>query len=321
MQNAIEVRQLRKRYPGGWFGSAPVHALNEVTFDVKAGSIFGLLGPNGAGKTTLIKILLGLVTRTGGSATLLNYPAGDLRGRTQVGYLPEHHRIPRHLTGNTALTYYGGLSGLSPFEVARRREHLLEQVGLKGWGRTAVGKYSKGMLQRLGLAQAMLHDPPLLILDEPTDGVDPVGRTEMRAILQQLKSEGKTIFLNSHLLQEIELVCDRVAIMVKGKLCREGTVAEITSNDNASAQFVVRGNEQTIRDAVANIPTFDWRVEAGNVVRFKLAGSDQALLNAGIDRLRASQIDVLSVQASRDSLEDAFLKLVAQSAAPESAVS
>ncbi|HBO44926.1 MAG TPA: ABC transporter ATP-binding protein, partial [Planctomycetaceae bacterium] len=244
----IEVESLAKTYRRGWFNRRPVEALRGVSFSVESGSIFGLLGPNGAGKTTLIKVLLGLVRKTGGDARLMGRPAGERRGRRDVGYLPENHRIPRHLTGNTAMTYYGGLSGLSPAEVGRRRPVLMRRVGLADWGTTSVRKYSKGMLQRLGLAQALLHDPRLLILDEPTDGVDPVGRSEMRAVLQELKAEGKTIFINSHLLQEVELVCDQVAILVHGTVRRVGRIHELTDLQKPNVTFTVVGPEPAIRE-------------------------------------------------------------------------
>ena len=204
----IQVSDLQKTYRDGWFRRRKIQALKKVSLEVGRGEIFGLLGPNGAGKTTLIKILLGIVHKTAGEARLLGQPAGRRIGRKRVGYLPEGHRIPRHLTGNTALEYYGSLSGMSVADTRRRRAELLDMVGLSVWGRTVVTKYSKGMLQRLGLAQAMLHEPDVLVLDEPTDGVDPVGRSEIREVLNVLKDRGKTIFLNSHLLQEIELVCD-----------------------------------------------------------------------------------------------------------------
>src|SRR4029078_5192167 len=153
--------------------------------------------------------------------------------------LPENHRIPRHHTANSALMFFGSLSGLSRAEIRRRRGPLLESVGLGEWGRTSVKKYSKGMLQRLGLAQALLHDPQLLILDEPTDGVDPVGRSEMRALLLGLKAQGKTIFINSHLLEELELVCARVAILDHGKLLYQGRLDELTMRAQPEVRFVV----------------------------------------------------------------------------------
>ena len=211
----IQVAGLKKTYRSGILGRRRLHALQGVDLEVPKGSIYGLLGPNGAGKTTLIKILLGIVRKSDGGATVLGQPAGRLAARRRIGYLPENHRIPRHLTGRTALEYYGALSGLSVGEIRRRMPELLDRVGLAGREKESVAGYSKGMQQRLGLAQAMLHQPDLIVLDEPTDGVDPVGRKEIREVLRSLADEGATIFLNSHLLQEIELVCERVAAVCR----------------------------------------------------------------------------------------------------------
>ena len=259
---ALEVESLRKTYRDGFFRSRNVEALRGVSFRVERGTIFGLLGPNGAGKTTLIKVLLGIVHKSGGNAMLMGLPAGDRRGRVSVGYLPENHRIPRHHTANSALEYYGALSGMTGREIRERRPGLLELVGLAAWGNSPVRKFSKGMLQRLGLAQALMHNPDLLVLDEPTDGVDPVGRSEMRATLRRLRDEGKTIFINSHLLQEIELVCDRVAILVKGELRREGLVETITRRQETEMELTLAGNEQTIRAALKEWNIAEWSAPA-----------------------------------------------------------
>ncbi|MFM7072705.1 MAG: ABC transporter ATP-binding protein, partial [Planctomycetota bacterium] len=222
----IEVDGLRKTYREGWIRRRSLEVLKGLSFTVGPGEIFGLLGPNGAGKTTFIKILLGIVRASGGTATLLGHAAGSRRGRRQVGYLPENLRIARHHTGHSALDYYGWLSGLPLRVVRSRASELLPLVGLAQRASDPVSKYSKGMLQRLGLAQALLHDPQLVILDEPTDGLDPVGRSHVRNVLQQLKQRGKTVFVNSHILQEVELICDRVAILDKGLLRYVGPVHE-----------------------------------------------------------------------------------------------
>lgn len=309
----IEIRDLRKTYREGWFGRK-VEALRGVTLSVGPGEIFGLLGPNGAGKTTMIKILLGIVRRTSGTARLCGANAGVRRGRRQVGFLPEHHRIPRHLTAYTALDYYGGLSNLSSAEVRRRRDPLLDMVGLAGWGRTPVRKFSKGMQQRLGLAQAMLHDPDLLILDEPTDGVDPEGRAQMRKVLERLKAEQKTIFLNSHLLQEVELVCDRVAILDRGLVRREGTIEELTRSDGRVGLRVI-GAEAAVRQALAGRTLLTWTaVESSSApsFEFQLDIRDQAEIDRCVDALRAAQVSMVSLTPVRDTLEDAFLAVVRQ---------
>ena len=283
-----------------------------VTLEVGRGEIFGLLGPNGAGKTTLIKVLLGLVRATGGAASLLGRPAGSRVSRKDVGYLPENHRIPRHHTGNSALEFYGSLSGLSRGETRRRREPLLATVGLAEWGRTSIKKYSKGMLQRLGLALAMLHDPHLLVLDEPTDGVDPVGRSEMRALLQSLKAAGKTIFINSHLLQEVELVCDRVAILDRGKMLRQGRITELTARAEAEVRLVVAGRDASLRDALFDLPGAATRMLGADQFEIVLRSGDQVLVDRAVDRLREHGMSLISMSPSRQTLEEAFLGILQQ---------
>jgi len=310
--SVIDVQELRKTYRDGFLGRRGIEALKGVSFQVQRGTIFGLLGPNGAGKTTLIKVLLGIVRKTGGTAALLGQPAGDRRGRRSVGYLPENHRIPRHHTANSALEYYGSLSGMSGAEIRSRRPELLELVGLGSWGRSPVKKFSKGMLQRLGLAQALMHNPELLILDEPTDGVDPVGRSEMRGTLQRLKSEGKTIFINSHLLQEIELVCDRVGILVQGELRREGLVEEITRPQQTEIELTVLGSEVAIREALGFQQIASMKPLGENRFHIVLHIPDQSAVDQTIDGLRTGGISIEELARRRDTLEEAFLGIVAQ---------
>src|SRR5579863_7300375 len=292
---AIEVDSLRKTYVDGLFRRRQVDALRGVSFRVERGTIFGLLGPNGAGKTTLIKVLLGIVHKSGGTAMLMGYPAGDRRGRRSVGFLPENHRIPRHHTANTALEYYGALSGMRGRDIRQRRPEMLKLVGLSDWGPSPVRKFSKGMLQRLGLAQALMHDPQLLVLDEPTDGVDPVGRSEMRATLRRLTDEGKTIFINSHLLQEIELVCDRVAILVKGELRREGLVEAITRRQETEIELTLAGSEEVIRAALQEWNIAEWSVPAAGQFFVVVKLSDQPALDRCIDRLRGTGISIVEL--------------------------
>src|SRR5438045_976624 len=213
--SVIETRELRKNY-------GRIEALKGVSLRVEKGQIYGLLGQNGAGKTTLIKILLGIVRKTEGDAGLLGRVAGDPDTRKRVGYLPEDHQFPGYHTGFSLMDFYGALYGV-PADVRRTKiPETLELVGIAGRMNSKVKTYSKGMKQRLGIAQALLHDPEVIFLDEPTDGVDPLGRREIRALMQRLKGEGKTIFLNSHLLGEVELICDRVGILQKGEVVREG---------------------------------------------------------------------------------------------------
>ncbi|MFO0796309.1 MAG: ABC transporter ATP-binding protein [Gemmataceae bacterium] len=217
----IETRDLRKTY-------GRIEALKGVSLRVEPGQVYGLLGQNGAGKTTLIKILLGIVQKTDGDATLLDHAAGDAATRRRVGYLPEDHAFPVYHSGYSLMDFYGQLYGVSADDRRKKIPEMLEQVGIAGRMHSKIRTYSKGMKQRLGIAQAMFHDPQVIFLDEPTDGVDPVGRREIRDLMQRLKEDGKTIFLNSHLLGEVELICDRVAILQRGELVREGTVADLT---------------------------------------------------------------------------------------------
>jgi ABC-2 type transport system ATP-binding protein len=309
---AIVVGDLMKTYRDGWFSRRAVHALRGVSFCVGRGEIFGLLGPNGAGKTTLIKILLGIVRPSSGQASLLGRPPGDRAGRRRVGYLPENHRFPRHHTAHSALAYFGGLSGLKAQEVRSRQDEILALVGLEGWGDVSVRKYSKGMQQRLGLAQALLHDPELFILDEPTDGVDPVGRSEMRSLLLRLKKAGKTIFLNSHHLQEIELVCDRVAILQDGLVRREGRVADLTLAPHTELYLTLSGGEAAIRQAIATREVC--RFEFGETGEFVLTVrvEDQNDASALVDALRRHGVAIVALSRHRQTLEEAFLAILAE---------
>lgn len=311
---AIQVKDLRKTYRSGIFRRRRVQALRGVSLEVDRGEIFGLLGPNGAGKTTLIKVLLGIVRRTGGSASLLGRPPGDRQGRRQVGYLPENHRIPRHHTGNTALEYYGSLSGVALSEIKRRRPELLDLVGLAQWGKTSVRDYSKGMQQRLGLAQALLHNPEILILDEPTDGVDPVGRSEIRDLLKRLKDEGKTVFINSHLLQEIELVCDRVAILDKGQVLRVDSVAEMTASPISEVKFRLQASladgANRIRVALSKHEVLNFDDSQPDLVEVVVRVNDQPQVDDGVDQLRGQGISILGITRQRQTLEEAFLDIV-----------
>ncbi len=200
---AISSTSLSKVYRNGLVIRNPVTALSDFSMEVESGQIFSLLGPNGAGKTTFIKILLSLAYATSGTVSILGEQIPNARIRSRIGYLPENHRYPGYLTGEQVLRFFGRLSGVPHSTVEARIAPMMQMVGMEQWRRMRVKKYSKGMLQRLGLAQALINEPELIFLDEPTDGVDPVGRKEIRDLLKQLKNQGRTIFLNSHLLSEV----------------------------------------------------------------------------------------------------------------------
>jgi len=330
VQPAIETQDLRKTYVEGLFRRKRQEALKGVSLRVERGEIFGLLGGNGAGKTTFIKTLLGIIRKTGGQASLLGFPAGDRRGRKLVGYLPENLRVPRHLTGLTALEFYGHLSNVPTSIIKQRRGPLLEKVGLAERAKDPVRTYSKGMLQRLGLAQAMLHDPELFILDEPTDGLDPLARSQVRGYLTELKRQGKTIFLNSHILQEVELICDRVAILDPGVLRRVANVAEITSGrvsiteggngqPHASQEALelhldLTGSEATIRQTLGSFPINTWQPFSATDFRVVTRVPSQPAVDELIDRLRQAGISIVGLSRRRVSLEDAYLEIVAEAA-------
>jgi ABC-2 type transport system ATP-binding protein len=323
---AIETHELRKTYVEGLLRRKRQEALKGVSLRVERGEIFGLLGGNGAGKTTFIKVLLGIIRKTAGQAKLLGHPAGDWRGRKLIGYLPENLRVPRHLTGFTALEYYGHLSNVSTAVIRQRRGDLLEMVGLAERAKDPVRTYSKGMLQRLGLAQAMLHDPELFILDEPTDGLDPLARAQVRGFLADLKKRGKTIFLNSHILQEVELICDRVAILDKGNLRRVANVAEITSGrvqvsgngqphdvqEELELHLDLTAPESLIRQTLGALPVAAWQVFSATDHRVVTRVPSQPAVDDLIDRLRQSGVSIVGLSRRRISLEEAYLEIVAE---------
>ncbi|MBA3313659.1 MAG: ABC transporter ATP-binding protein [Planctomycetota bacterium] len=311
----VHVSDLRKTYSEGLVFRRRVEALRGVSLAVQPGEIFGLLGPNGAGKTTLIKVLLGIVRKSEGDARLFDRPAGDRAARRRVGYLPESHRLPRHLTANTALDYYGGLSDVPAAEIRRRRPHLLRLVGLEKWGKTSVAKFSKGMQQRLGLAQAMLHDPDLLVLDEPTDGVDPVGRADIRRVLRQLKERGKTVFLNSHLLQELELVCDRVAILQNGRVERIGTLDEVkqlAAGGRLEVAMQLEGELSAIEQALAGLDVRKKDAVDSRRVQIVVGAADQAAVDTAVDAVRRAGVSVCGLIRRQRTLEEAFLEIVGE---------
>jgi ABC-2 type transport system ATP-binding protein len=251
MTPAIAIEDLIKdfRIPGS---KARLRAVDNLSLTVERGSIYGLLGPNGSGKSTTIKVALGLLKASDGTCEIFGESSEDASARIRVGYLPEAPYFQRFLTGRELLEYFGCLSGLERSGASKRIDQLLEKVGLEDAGDRRIGSYSKGMLQRIGLAQALIADPELLILDEPTAGVDPIGAADIASLIIGLKSEGKTILLCSHLLSQVEAICDRVAIMGRGRLLREGTIASLTENA-CQDSIRVDGLSQETRDRIESL--------------------------------------------------------------------
>ncbi|MCZ2148552.1 MAG: ABC transporter ATP-binding protein [Bryobacterales bacterium] len=301
---AIETNSLKKVYRSFWSGRE-VLAVDGVTLRVERGTTYGLLGPNGAGKTTCVKMLLSAVHPSAGTARLFGRDAAEPEARRSIGYLPENHRFPTYLTGNSMLEFYGSLSGMEAPVRKRRIPELLELVGLDRWGDVRLGKYSKGMLQRVGLAQALIHEPQLLILDEPSDGVDPVGRKQIRDILHSLEERGVTIFVNSHLLAEVEAFCRDVAILHKGRVVLEGKVKELTAGkgyrltvpaalpENLRAEITSRASSTAARDGVLDL---------------QFSGRDEA--NRAIDLLRAGQLEIEALTPTTSTLEEVFIRSI-----------
>ncbi|MEX2080766.1 MAG: ABC transporter ATP-binding protein [Dehalococcoidia bacterium] len=301
---AIDLAHVSKTYRGR------VRALRGIQMRVRRGEIFGLLGPNGAGKSTLVKVLMTVIRPTECSGTMLGEPVGRKAPLARVGYLPEHHRFADYLTGAQVLDFYGAMAGVPRHDRRQRAGQLLELVGMTAWGAKKVGSYSKGMRQRIGLAQSLINDPELVLLDEPTDGVDPVGRRDIRKVLLQLKARGKTVFLNSHLLSELEMVCDRVAILVQGVVSAQGTIDELTRGQQRYEVEVEESQAGALAGALAAAPT-----PAGPALtvegRFaRVASTDPAAVQPLIDAVRRAGLTIRAVRAFRPSLEDLFMAAV-----------
>jgi ABC-2 type transport system ATP-binding protein len=296
----IDLHHVEKIYKG------KVHALRGVEMRVHPGEIFGLLGPNGAGKSTLVKIMMTVVRPTRIEGMLLGRPVGHKQTLRRVGYLPEHHLFPNYLTGRQALDFYAALAKVNRTARRERAGALLGTMGMSEWADKRIGSYSKGMMQRVGLAQALMNDPELVLLDEPTDGVDPVGRREIRDVLLQLREQGRTIFVNSHLLSELEMVCDRVAILVQGKVVQQGTIDDLTA-DSQRYEIEIDGPEPPWAAREQSL-----RVTSSPQGRTTLAikGSDPADVQPLIDRLRGEQRTIVAIKPVRETLEDLFMRAV-----------
>lgn len=238
--NAVEIENVHKSFPGAWGKAGGVYAVKGVSLSIPQGSVYGLIGPNGSGKSTIMKMLVGLLSPHEGSCRVYGLPATAAANRSEIGFLPENPYFYKFLTGAETLRFYGRLCGLSGRALRARVDELLELVGLQDAAQRRLKGYSKGMLQRIGLAQALVQQPRLLVLDEPTAGVDPIGSRVIRDIILDLKERGMTVFLCSHLLEQVQEVCDRVGILYQGTLIAEGSIAELT--DDAHTQEVLLRN-------------------------------------------------------------------------------
>jgi ABC-2 type transport system ATP-binding protein len=300
---AIETQGLTKIFRSRW-KRREVRAVDGITIQVPRGTTYGLLGPNGAGKTTFVKLLLSAIHPSAGTARLFGRDSHRAEARRPVGYLPENHRFPTYFTGAGMLDFYAALSGMERARRRRRIPELLDLVGLNKWGGMRIGKYSKGMLQRLGLAQALMHSPALLLLDEPSDGVDPIGRRQIREILHELELKGTTIFINSHLLVEVELFCREVAILRQGRVALVGSVKDLTAGSGYKLVATGAGERliEALRATAASVAAQNGSAE--------FLFSTRELANAAIDMLRAEQCVIENLSVSSSTLEEVFVRTV-----------
>jgi len=302
----IETVNLTKDYEVGFVKKKTVRALDQLNLQVYRGEIFGFLGPNGAGKTTTLKLLMRLIYPSAGSAQILGRPIDDVETRARIGYLPENPYFYDYLSGRELLVYTSALFGIPAPEAASRSDALLKRVGLDAErADRQLRKYSKGMLQRIGIAQALVNDPEIVFMDEPMSGLDPVGRREVRDLLLNLRGEGKTVFFSSHILSDVEALCDRAAILNRGRLVRCGTVSDLTGTKGSALEVVAVGIDP------AALPRFSQRVaslESASATPngIHLVVGDGADVDAALALIRECGGHLVSVNPQRASLEDLF---------------
>ena len=303
--DAIRIEGLTKQFRSGWPGRPPATVLEGLSLSVRRGEIYGFLGPNGSGKTTTIKVLLGLIRATTGTVELLGKPVGDVPTRRRIGFLPEAPYFYDYLTAEEFLTFYGHLAGLGQSVLATRVPSLLEVVGLAEAGTRQLRKFSKGMLQRVGLAQALIHDPELVILDEPMSGLDPIGRKQVRDLILGLREQGKTVFFSTHIIPDVEMICDRVGVIVKGRLLTTGRVDELVSHGHThSVEIVCQGitvdDIPSIKDAASRV------LQRDQQALIVLAGPDR--LDEMVAVIRQHGGRLVSVTPQKRSLEELFFR-------------
>jgi ABC-2 type transport system ATP-binding protein len=308
---AIEFREVTKVYRRRLAGQA-VPALSGVSFEVSRGEVCAFLGPNGAGKTTGISLLMGFLYADAGEIRVLDYQPGDIRAKAQIGFLPENFAFYKYLNAEKLLRFHFALSGGEASQATRVIGELLHRVKLEGYQKLKIGKYSRGMVQRIGLAQALLCDPQLLVLDEPTSGLDPTGRKEVRDLMSSLKAAGKTIFLSSHLLSEVEQICDRVIIIDRGRLVRAGLMQELLGAGD-TVEIVA---DQFPPEMEASVLESGGSIDRGaHGVRIVVTTAQKREVT---EKLWAAGCDVISITPVRSSLEDVYMKLVGGGGTPGS---
>ena len=308
-ETVLKTTALRKTFKVGFWGRQ-VTALEGLDLEVRRGEVFGFLGPNGAGKTTTLKILMGLIYPTSGQAWILDREIGEVNVKHHVGFLPEAPYFYDYLTAEEFLRFYGQLFGMRGAALTDRITQLLEMVGMSHARHLQLRKFSKGMLQRVGIAQALINDPHLVILDEPMSGLDPIGRKEIRDLILGLKQAGKTIFFSSHILHDAELLCDRVGILVKGRLVATGRVRDLVGS--ASTQSIDLVVEGISSEGLAHVrPLVEKVVMQGERVFLILRGQEQ--VDRVLEIIRAAKATLISLTPQKSSLEDLFVRQVHES--------
>jgi ABC-2 type transport system ATP-binding protein len=307
--SAIRTRALSKDYYVGFWRPRPYRALDNLSIDVETGDVFGFLGPNGAGKTTTLKLLMQLVFPTSGEAAILGKPLGDVSVRRRIGYLPENPYFYDHLTAEEVLDYYGRLFGRTAAERRQRVPATLDRLGIGAERRLALRKFSKGMLQRVGLAQAILNDPEVLFLDEPMSGLDPLGRRDVRALILELRDQGRTIFFSSHILSDAEALCSRVAIVAKGRLAAAGSLADLSHFQVLGWELVMSGVPAAALDRLRSRAR---RVQPVAGDRYVIDLPPEGHPEEVARELSSAGASLISINPLRETLEDVFVRRVAE---------
>jgi ABC-2 type transport system ATP-binding protein len=307
---ALATYELTKHYAVGFWRKRPYCALDRLSLEVEAGEVFGFLGPNGAGKTTTLKLLTQLVYPTSGRAEIFGRPVGELAVKRRLGYLPENPYFYDYLTAEELLSYFAGLFGYSPAERRARASRLLDEVGIGRERRLQLRKFSKGMLQRVGIAQAIIHDPELVIFDEPMSGLDPLGRRDVRALILRLRDRGCTVFFSSHVLSDAESLCSRVAILAKGRLMKSGRLSDMLDLQAHGWELVVGSVTETLAGTLAARARRMTKISEG---RYTLELPLEPPPDRFVTELAAAGAVIVSLNPLRDTLEDLFVEQVAKS--------
>jgi ABC-2 type transport system ATP-binding protein len=305
---ALEITNLTKDYHVGFWRKRPVRALNDLHLQVGLGESFGFLGPNGAGKTTTLKILMRLIYPTTGTAKILGCPLDDMQMRARIGYLPEQPYFYDYLTARELLVYCAKIFGLSKADALRRTDELLKRVGLWEAADKQLRKYSKGMLQRAGLAQALINDPDVLFLDEPMSGLDPLGRREVRDLMASLRAQGKTVFFSSHVLSDVEALCDRVAIMNKGCLIESGKLSDILKSRTNEMEVIVAGVNEALLQELQAVAVQVMPTPEGAHLRVQ---NEQEVAHV-LSLVQRAGGRLIAVNPVRESLEELFVREVSE---------